>query len=57
LAGALAFGQAGIRKVIDVRSAGGCPALRTAFDPERLREPFIRSALRDFMSIAMRCLA
>jgi len=37
LAGALAFGQAGIRKIIDVRAVGGWAALRGAFDPERLR--------------------
>jgi hypothetical protein len=33
------------------------PALRAAFDPERLRDRFIRSALRHVMSIATRCLA
>jgi AraC-like DNA-binding protein len=47
LAGALAFGQAGIRRLIDVRTAGGWPSLRGAFDPERLRDPFIRNALRE----------
>ena len=47
LAGALAFGQAGIRKIIDVRAVGGWAALRGAFDPDRLRHPFIRNALRD----------
>ena len=52
LAGALAFGQAGIRKVIDVRAVGGWAALRGAFDPERLRHPFIRNALRDLTGVS-----
>ena len=51
LAGALAFGQAGIRKIIDVRAVGGWAALRGAFDPERLRHPFIRNALRDLIVV------
>jgi hypothetical protein len=35
------------------------PSLKrpSAFDPERLRDPFIRSALRHLMSIATQCLA
>lgn len=49
LAGALGFGLAGIRKIIDVRAVGGWAALRGAFDPERLRHPFIRDALRDLL--------
>ena len=51
MAGALAFGQAGIRKIIDVRAVGGWAALRGAFDPERLRHPFIRNALRDLIGV------
>jgi AraC-like DNA-binding protein len=46
LAATLAFGLAGIRKVIDVRTAGGWPVLRRAFDPERMCDPFIRNALQ-----------
>ena len=47
LAGALAFGQAGIRRLVDVRNVAGWSALRSAFDPERLRDPFFRKALRE----------
>ena len=47
LAGALAFGQAGIHRLVDVRNVAGWSALRSAFDPERLRDPFFRKALRE----------
>ena len=47
LAGALAFGQADIRSLVDVRNVSGWSALRSAFNPERLRDPFVRKALRE----------
>jgi AraC-like DNA-binding protein len=47
LVGALGFGQAGIRLLVDVRTPSGWSALRCAFDPRRLRDEFILRALRD----------
>jgi AraC-like DNA-binding protein len=47
IAGALAFGWAGIRMLVDVRTPAGWAALRNAFDPQRIGDSFIQKALRE----------
>lgn len=47
LAGALAFGQAGIVTVVDARNATGWSALRSAFNGRQLADPFIQGAVRE----------
>ncbi|MFL5560855.1 MAG: helix-turn-helix domain-containing protein [Gemmatimonadaceae bacterium] len=47
LAGALAFGQAGVRNLIDGRTAAGWAALRSAFDVRRLPDAFLQRAIRE----------
>lgn len=47
LAGALAFGQAGVTALVDVRTVAGWSALRNAFDGRRLADPFVQRAVRE----------
>ncbi|MDQ6633839.1 MAG: helix-turn-helix domain-containing protein [Gemmatimonadota bacterium] len=52
LAGALAFGQAGVAVLVDARSAAGWSALRSAFDGRRLADPFMQRAVRELTGSA-----
>ena len=47
LAGTLACGHAGVRHVVDARTAGGWSELRTACDAHRLPDTFVQRAVRD----------
>ena len=47
LAGVLAFGHAGVRFVVDARTASGWSALRTALLSQPTRDTFIQQAIRD----------
>lgn len=47
LAATLTLGRAGVADVIDVRSATGWSALRSAFDGGRLADPFVQRAVRE----------
>ncbi|NUR33874.1 MAG: hypothetical protein HOQ30_07685 [Gemmatimonadaceae bacterium] len=47
LAGALAFGQAGVRSLVDARGVAGWTALRSMFDSQRLPDTFMQRAVRE----------
>jgi AraC-like DNA-binding protein len=47
LAGALAFGQGGVRSLVDARGAAGWTALRSVFDSQRLPDTFVQRAVRE----------
>jgi AraC-like DNA-binding protein len=47
LAGVLAFGHAGVRCVVDARTASGWSALRTALLSQHMCDTFIQRAIRD----------
>jgi AraC-like DNA-binding protein len=52
LAGALAFGQAGVAALVDARTPAGWSTLRSAFDGRRLADPFVQRAVRELTSRA-----
>lgn len=47
LAGALTFGQAGVRALVDARTATGWQALRAALDMQRVPDAFVQRAVRE----------
>lgn len=47
LAGALAFGQAGVSALVDARNAPGWSALRSAFNGRQVADPFVQRAVRE----------
>lgn len=47
LAGVLAFGHAGVRSLVDMRTTAGWTALRTMLTAQRERDTFIQRAIRE----------